>query len=148
LILSPLTHLLNESIASKTFPTAWKRSKIVPVAKVKNPGWLKDYRPISILPALSKALENIMKDQIVAFCNEKGLLNRFQSGSRPGHSTTTALLKITGDVSMEMDHEFVTILALFDFSKAFNKLCHKLKTIFFFSDSVIELIKSYLTDRH
>jgi hypothetical protein len=35
LILSPLAHLLNESMVSKTFPTAWKRSKIVPVAKVK-----------------------------------------------------------------------------------------------------------------
>jgi hypothetical protein len=37
-------------------------SKIVPAAKVKDPCWLKDYRPISILPALSKALEKIMKD--------------------------------------------------------------------------------------
>jgi retron-type reverse transcriptase len=93
-----------------------------------------------------------MKDQIVAFCNEKGLLNRFQSGFRPGHSTTTALLKITDDISMEMERKFVTILALLDFSKAFDtvnfkKLCHKLKTIFFFSDSAIEIIKSYLTDR-
>jgi Reverse transcriptase (RNA-dependent DNA polymerase) len=114
LILSPLAHLLNESIASKTFPNAWKRSKIVPIAKTKDPGWLKDYRPISILPALSKALENIMKDQIVAFCNEKGLFNRFQSGFRPGHSTTTALLKITDDISMEMDRIFVTILELLE----------------------------------
>jgi Reverse transcriptase (RNA-dependent DNA polymerase) len=73
----------------------WLTKKIVPVAKVKDPGWLKDYRPISILPALSKALENIMKDQIVVFSNVKGLLNRFQSGFRPGHSTTTAILKIT-----------------------------------------------------
>jgi Reverse transcriptase (RNA-dependent DNA polymerase) len=66
-------------------PTAWKRSKIVPVAKVKDPSWLKDYRPISILLALLKVLENIMMNQIVAFCNEKNLLNRFQSGFRPGH---------------------------------------------------------------
>jgi hypothetical protein len=51
----------------------------------------------------------------VAFCNEKILLNRFQSGLGPGHSTTTAFLKITDDISMEMNCIFNTIL---DFSKA------------------------------
>jgi Reverse transcriptase (RNA-dependent DNA polymerase) len=53
---------------------------------------------------------------------------------------------------MEIDRKFITILALLDFSKAFDtvnfkKLCHKLKTVFFFSDSAIELNQSYLTDR-
>jgi hypothetical protein len=52
LIVLPLTHVFNESIMSKTFPTAWKCSKIVPVAMLKDPSRLKDYRPISILPAL------------------------------------------------------------------------------------------------
>jgi Reverse transcriptase (RNA-dependent DNA polymerase) len=152
LILSPLMHIFNYSITSKNFPAAWKCSKIVPVAKIKDPSRLKDYRPISILPALSKVLENIMKEQIMNFCNERNLLNRFQSGFRPGYSTTTALLKITDDISMELDRRFITILALLDFSKAFETvnfklLCQKLKTIFFFSDSAIELIKSYLMGR-
>jgi hypothetical protein len=152
LIVSPLTHIFNISITSKIFPDDWKRSKIVPIAKIKDPSRLKDYRPISILPALSKALENIMKEQIMTFCNARNLLNRYQSGFRPGHSTTTALLKITDDISMEMDRKFITILVLLDFSKAFDTvnfklLCHKLKTIFFFSDSAIKFINSYLTDR-
>jgi Reverse transcriptase (RNA-dependent DNA polymerase) len=97
----------------------------VSVAKIKDPSRLKDYRPISILLVLSKALENIMKDQIMLFCNERGLLNRFQSGFRPGHSTTTALLKITDDISMELDCRFITILALLDFSKAFDTVNFK-----------------------
>jgi Reverse transcriptase (RNA-dependent DNA polymerase) len=152
LILSPLTHLFNESISSKTFPGAWKRSKIVPVPKIRDPSRLKDYRPISILPALSKALEKIMKDQIVAFCNERNLLNRYQSGFRPGHSTTTALLKITDDISLELDRNFISILTLLDFSKAFDSvnfklLCQKLKNQFYFSESAIMFIKSYLTGR-
>jgi Reverse transcriptase (RNA-dependent DNA polymerase) len=152
LILSPLTHIFNESIRNKSFPLDWKRSKIVPVAKIKDPGRLKDYRPISILPSLSKALERIMKDQIVSFCNERGLFNRFQSGFRPGHSTTTALLKITDDISMNLDRKHITILALLDFSKAFDTvnhkiLCQKLKAYFNFSVSAIDFIKSYLMDR-
>jgi hypothetical protein len=64
-----------------------------------------------------------MKDQIMVFCNERGLLNRFQSGFRHGHSTTTALLNITDDISMEMDRGFTTILA---FLEAFDTVDFKL----------------------
>jgi hypothetical protein len=93
-----------------------------------------------------------MKDQIVSFCNEKGLLNRYQSGFRPGHSTTTALLKITDDILTDLDRKFITVLVLLDFSKAFDTvnfklLCQKLKAQFNFSDSAVELVKSYLMDR-
>jgi len=152
LILLPIMHIFNESISSKIFPSDWKISKIVPVAKIKDPCRLKDYRPISILPALSKALERIMKDQILTFCNEKGLLNRFQSGFRSGHSTTTALLKITDDISMDLDRNLISILVLLDFSKAFDTvsfqlLCQKLKNLFNFSESAVKFIKSYLTGR-
>jgi Reverse transcriptase (RNA-dependent DNA polymerase) len=151
-IISPIAEIFNKTISSRSFPSAWKFSKIVPVAKVKDPCRLKDYRPISILPALSKALEKIMKDQIVSFCNERGLLNQFQSGFRSGHSTTTALLKITDDVAMDMDKNLMTILVLLDFSKAFDTvnfklLCQKLRNLFRFSESAIKLIKSYLTGR-
>jgi Reverse transcriptase (RNA-dependent DNA polymerase) len=67
-----------------------------------------------------------MKNQIVSFCNERGLLNQFQSDFRPGHSTTTALLKITDDISMNSDRKFLTILGILDFSKAFDTVNHEL----------------------
>jgi hypothetical protein len=55
-----------------------------------------------------------MRDQSVSFCNEKFLLNRFQSGFRHGHSTTTALLNITDDISTDLDRNFISILVLLD----------------------------------
>jgi retron-type reverse transcriptase len=93
-----------------------------------------------------------MKNQIIEFCNERALLNRFQSGFRSGHSTTTALLKITDDISIDLDRRFISILVLLDFSKAFDTvnlklLCHKLEKLFHFSRSSIDFIKSYLMDR-
>jgi hypothetical protein len=74
-----------------------------------------------------------MKDQIVAFCDEISL-NRFQSGFRLGHSTTTALLKVTDDIAKDLDRNLISILVLLDFSKAFDAvyfklLCQKSKTV-------------------
>jgi Reverse transcriptase (RNA-dependent DNA polymerase) len=117
---------------------------------VKDPCRLKDFRPISILPELSKALEKVMQDQIVLLCYERGLLNRFQSGFRSGHSTNTALLKITDDIGMDMDNNLMSILVLLDFSKTFgtvNFKRQKLRNVFRFFESAIKFIESYLTGR-
>jgi Reverse transcriptase (RNA-dependent DNA polymerase) len=151
-IISPIAHIFNKKFSSKTFPSAWKISKIVPVAKVKDPCWLKYYCLISISSALSKALEKVMKDQIVLFCYETYLLNLFQSGFCSDHSTNTALFKIIDDIGMDMDSNLMSILVLLDFSKAFDtfnfKLFYqKLKKKLMFSESAIELIESYLTGR-
>jgi hypothetical protein len=61
------------------FPDSWKISKVVPVAKVPDPLEPGHFRPISILPALSKALEIVMKDQMVAYLTDVGALNPLQS---------------------------------------------------------------------
>jgi Reverse transcriptase (RNA-dependent DNA polymerase) len=93
-----------------------------------------------------------MNDQIVFFCNERGLLNHYQSGFRSGHSTTTALLKITDDIGMDLDNNLMSILVLLDFSKAFDTvnfklLCQKLRIFFRFSESAIKIIESSLRGR-
>jgi Reverse transcriptase (RNA-dependent DNA polymerase) len=93
-----------------------------------------------------------MKDQIVLFCNDRGLLNRFQSGFCSGHSTNTAILKITDDIEMDMKNNRMSILVLLDFSKAFDTvnfklLCKKLEKNFRFSESAIKLRESYLRGR-
>ncbi|CAG4955343.1 unnamed protein product [Colias eurytheme] len=53
-----ITHILNHSVSSGTFPTSWKKAKIIPLPKKRNPSSFADFRPISILPFLSKVLEN------------------------------------------------------------------------------------------
>ena len=56
-ILPVITHLINLSIASKKFPSAWKKSKVVPLHKKDDPLIPKNFRPVSILPVVSKILE-------------------------------------------------------------------------------------------
>jgi Reverse transcriptase (RNA-dependent DNA polymerase) len=127
LILPCITHIFNTILTKSLFPKTWKILKVLPISKVKNPCFLSDYRPISILPSLSKALELLMKDQIMPFVIYNSYLNRFQFGFRSAHSTTTALLNVTNGFRQTCEYRFVAVLLLLDFyfttSFAINS-CH------------------------
>lgn len=151
LILPQITFLFNSVLTQSCFPSAWKFAKVVPVPKKSSPISISDFRPISILPYLSKALEKIMKNQICEYIHSHNIISEFQSAYRPKHSTTTALLKVTGDIRKNIDCRNLTILVLLDFSKAFDSvdfdiLSQKLVDIGF-SSSSIKLIRSYLFGR-
>ncbi|KAJ4449364.1 hypothetical protein ANN_00762 [Periplaneta americana] len=108
-------------------------------------------RPISILPALSKALERVVHKQLTEYLNEHCLLDDYQSGFRAGHNTTTALLKVIEDTREASDRGELTLLTLLDFSKAFDTvdtdllLC-KLKN-YNLSNSAVAWFDSYLRER-
>lgn len=147
-----LVDIFNCILTYSQFPSSWKRSIIIPIPKVKLPSAPSDFRPISILPSLSKVLERLMFNQMSQFFEMNSLLGEFQSGFRSKHSTSTALLKITDDIRMNTDVKKLTFLCLLDFSKAFDtvvhgRLCNKLVQNYKFSRSAASLIFSYLTDR-
>jgi retron-type reverse transcriptase len=100
--------------------------KILPVAKIPKPDELRDYRPIRVPPTLSKALEVVMRNQMIQFIDENRLLSPCQYGFRSGHSMATALLKITNDIQRDCDWRLVTFLLLLDFSKVFDNVRHSL----------------------
>lgn len=146
-----IRHIVNFAITSYSFPQLWKKAIVRPIAKVKNPLSFGDIRPISVLPLLSKIIEKVMCHQIREYISQKELLPETQSGYRPHHSTTTALLKLTNDVISTCDKSDLTILVMIDFSKAFDTLnhellCAKLSYYGFDSDS-ISLIRNYLNGR-
>lgn len=151
-ILDTITNIFNYSLQTGIFPTAWKSAIIRPLSKISNPISANDYRPISILPILSKALESLVHNQICNYVNKKGMLNMYQSGFRPKHSTCTALLNVTDDIRLAMDKRQLTFLVLLDFSKAFDTvdydiLLAKLTYYFNFSFSSVNWFRSYLHDR-
>lgn len=142
-----ITHLFNTIFMTGNFPTVWKRTKIVPIPKNRN-----EYRPIAILPFLSKMLERIMNRQVRNFLSSNNMLCINQSGFRPKHSCTTALINVVEEIRQAADDGNVTFLTLLDFSKAFdtvnhNVLCSKLRNQFQFSPPSINLIYSYLYGR-
>lgn len=151
-ILPIIVNIFNSIITMSQFPTCWKRGKIVPIPKIKSPTEIKDFRPITILPTLSKIFEVVLKNQISQFLHSNKLLSQFQSGFRPHHSTTSALLHITDDIRMNLNNKYSTLLILLDFSKAFDTINHnillnKLLDEFNFSSSAVNLIGSYLSSR-
>ena len=150
-ILPYLLDIFNGSLDSGIFPAEWKKSTIKPIPKKKNPSELKDFRPISLLPVLSKILEKIVQDQITQYLTQENLTDELQSGYKKGHSTQTVLLKVVDDIKKGMDEHQVTVLVLFDFSKAFDMVDHfllltKMRNLNF-SNPVLTWIYSYLTNR-
>lgn len=96
--------------------------------------------------------EILAKEQVVAYLDSEGLTDRYQSGFRDRHSTTTALLHVSDEIRKSFDRKWLTIMVLLDFSKAFDSLNHsrllsKLSDKFNFETSAVSLISSYLSDR-
>ncbi|CAK1581557.1 unnamed protein product [Parnassius mnemosyne] len=123
-ILPVISHIINFSLNSGVFPSLWRMAHIIPLPKTSNPTLPNHFRPISILPFLSKILEACVHRQLSLFVYKNNLLSPFQSGFRPGHSTVSALLKVTDDIRAGMEDTKVTVLALVDFSNAFNTISH------------------------
>jgi hypothetical protein len=70
-----------------------------PIPKVISATEKSDYhRPVSILPVIAKAFENVMCEQIAEYVTRIVLISPFQSGFRPGHSTMTAFVKVSDDI--------------------------------------------------
>ena len=125
-ILPALVHIFNFCLSSGVFPNVWKSALVRPLPKVKCPTALKHYRPISILCTLSKVMERIVFDQVSAFLEASNLLDPHQAAYRRGFSTQTALIRTLDEVRQAADSRKVTIAVFFDFSKAFDNVCHEL----------------------
>lgn len=123
-LLPAIYHIINFSLDSGEFPFLWRRAYVRALPKIPDPSVPNHFRPISILPFLSKVLEICVHKQLSRFIFNNSLISPFQSGFRPGHSTISALLKVTGDIRVGLEESKITILVLVDFSNAFNTVCH------------------------
>ena len=150
-ITQSLTNLFNYSIQIETFPTEWKVAKIIPLHKSGPKNLADNYRPISILSAISEIFENILHKQLFAFLNDNNLISKHQFGFRPMHSTADALLHSTNEWYRNMDDGMLNIAVFLDLKKAFDTVNHEIligKLSFFgMQPSALNLIASYLDNR-
>ena len=146
-----LVKIFNSSFTQGVFPGSWKRAQIIALKKSVTSSTPSNFRPIALLCFLSKVLEKIAHGQITEYLNSNSLLDPLQAGFRKHHSTQTALIKLTDDIRIAIDNRKLTLLLLFDFSKAFDtisptKLLRKLHRLGFFRSALL-WIKSYLQGR-
>ena len=112
---------------------------------------LKDYRPVSILPILSKIYERVVLEQITNIIERKLIYRHYQSGYRKNHSTATLLAQLRDDSKEAMKASEITLAVFTDYSKAFDPIdfsvfIKKMHTLNF-TKRFLYWIFSYLTDR-
>ena len=79
------------------------------------------YRPVSNLCFIAKIQEKLVLSQVSSYLNKHNLYTTCQSAYRPGHSTETALLKVVNDLFLSLNKGNISVLALPEFSSAFDK---------------------------
>ncbi|CAB4023335.1 Hypothetical predicted protein [Paramuricea clavata] len=121
-----LTEIFNMSIDSDQFPSDWKAARVIPLFKKGQRSMLNNYRPISILPVVSKLMERIMYDQMYEYLNQNNLFSKHQFGFRPYHSTTTTLLDCTNEWYTNMDRGLYNLVVFLDLRKAFDTVDHEI----------------------
>ena len=114
---------------------------------------LKNYRPISNLPFLSKILEKVILYKLLSHLQENNLSNSFQSVYRAGHSTETVLLRIVNYILSTLDNDNISVLLLLDLSAAFDTTDHQillslLNSVFGIQSTALQWFQSYLSDRY
>ena len=148
----PLTRIINSSILSGKFPEQFKVAKIIPIPKKSNgKNDVSNYRPISILPALSKLFEAVVEKQIRSYIESNNLLPDYQFGFRSHRSTNCSNQSLINYLQKAKNSGKVAGVCAIDMTAAFDNiepklLCSKLELIGF-DDIAVKWIYSYLTNR-
>ena len=117
-----LTKIFNSCIKTETFPDEWKIAKVTPIFKKGSKSDLNNYRPISVLPIVSKLFEKIIYQQLYDYLDKNEFLNIYQFGFRSLHSTMTALLETTNNWSINIHNGLLNGVLYTDLKKAFDAI--------------------------
>ena len=150
-IVPAVTHILNLSISTKKFPMSWKKSKIIPLHKKDDPLNPKNYRPVAIVPIVSKILERVVFNQLFQYLDDNNLLHPNHHAYRAGHNTTTALIQMYDGWLKAVESGQIAGACFLDMSAAFDVVNHDLLlqklSLYGLEFDSIEWVRSYLEGR-
>jgi hypothetical protein len=126
IIANPLTKIINFSLVNGCVPSEWKEARVIPLFKSGESDNMDNYRPVSILPVVSKILERAVHIQLYKFMVDNNLLSPYQSGFRKRHSTETACISLTDSIRRGMDQGMLTGSVFIDLRKALDTVNHDL----------------------
>ena len=147
----PYAVIFNRSLSLGYFPTSWKEANVTPIFKKDDKSQPSNYRPISLLSIVGKAMERCIHKYLYNYITVNDILTPLQSGFRHGDSTTNQLLHTYHTICEAVDKGKEVRAVFCDISKAFDRVWHKgllfkLRTIGC-SDSIINWFLSYLSNR-
>ena len=150
-IAESISCLCNLSIASGTFPSQWKIAKISPLHKSGEITDINNFRPISLLPVLSKILEKHIFIKFYEFLTKHSLLYPQQFGFRENHSCELALIQLLDKLYQAMDKGNFSALLFLDMRKAFDLVDHDILIaklqLYGLSSHSLTWFSSYLLNR-
>ena len=120
----PISDLCNLSITSEKFPDTCKVAKLKPLYKKGSVTEPCNYRPISLLPLISKVIEKVIHDQTSTFLNSKNLLYTYKSGFRKKYSTDFCLSYLNDKILKGFDRGMMAGMILIDLQMAFDTIDH------------------------
>ena len=151
IIADSLTHIINLSLCTCIFPNILKDARVAALYKGGDDTDVNNYRPISVLPTVSKIFEKLVYKQLYSYLVRHKLLLKQQSGFRAGHSCNTALIKLIDNWLNEMDKGNFNCALFLDFRKAFDIVNHEILLsklrLYRCDDHCINFFKSYLSDK-
>lgn len=146
-----LTRLINAAFILKHVPKPWKVAEVIMIAKPgKPPHEASSYRPISLLPVLSKLFEKLLLKRLKPIIEEKDLIPNHQFGFREKHSTIDQVHRITNIIEKSLENKQVCATVFLDVAQAFDKVWHEglvFKLRRMLPPEFADILESYLSDR-
>ena len=151
LIADSLTYIYNLCIDKSYFPSFFKQARVIPLHKSGPTNDPNNYRPISILSALSKPFERHIHSHMLNHLTRYDLLHSSQSGFRPNHSCHTALVSMVEKWLNNINDNTFTAALFIDFAKAFDLIDHSLLVrkleLYNLEANCAQLLSSFISDR-
>ena len=149
--LNSLVEAVNHSFINGQFPDFLKKAIIVPLHKGGNEYTPSNFRPISLLPTLSKIIEKLVKNRVTSFLLRNNVLNPNQFGFQTNKSTNDALFSFLEKLYVGLNNGDIAGAVFCDLTKAFDCVSHSILfqklEVYGFRGVTLKWFRSYLTQR-
>ncbi|GFU20546.1 probable RNA-directed DNA polymerase from transposon X-element [Trichonephila clavipes] len=120
-----ITNIINNMLTLRYFPMSWKTAVVIPILRPdKNSALAESYRPISLLPVLSKLAEKVILARLNDHLERENILIPEQHGFRPRLSTSHQLLRVVEFIKEGNNKDECTAAVFLDIQKAFDRVWH------------------------